>query len=223
MAETKQTDHGQRVLGGILAMAGVAAGIAGLVLLARSWSDVDPHGWATPSHFAETAAVIIGLMAMVGGGYLYTRGAAAVRTLPALFLTPEEETRVVTAIESFEKRTSGELRVHLEPRGEADILSDAKRTFERLGLTATRERNAVLFFVEVKERRFAVLGDEGIDKKVPAGFWDAVVGRVSQRFHEGRFGEGLAEGISMAGEQLAQHFPPRADDVNELPNQISRG
>jgi uncharacterized membrane protein len=131
---------------------------------------------------------------------------------------------VIDAIESFEKRTSGELRVHLQDKVDGeDLMAVAKRTFDKLGLAATRERNGVLFFVSVKERRFAVLGDQGIDQKVPAGFWDNVVAQVGDRFKQGKFGEGLVEGIKMAGEQLTAHFPPRADDVNELPNQISRG
>src|SRR5262249_46490795 len=90
------------------------------------------------------------------------------------------------------------------------------------GLTATRERNGVLFFVAVKERKFAVLGDTGIDQKVPHGFWDNVVAAVGERFRKGQFGEGLVEGIRMAGEQLAAHFPPRAAAVDQLPDRLSR-
>ena len=79
-----------------------------------------------------------------------------------------------------------------------------------------------LIFIAVRDHRFAVLGDRGIDERVPPGFWDEVVGRVQRHFGEGRFGDGLAAGVDLAGEALAQYFPPRPDDRNELPDAISR-
>ncbi|RMG43183.1 MAG: TPM domain-containing protein [Acidobacteria bacterium] len=126
------------------------------------------------------------------------------------------------AIAAAERRTSGEIRVHLAAGGEGEIMERAARTFEQLGMTATRERNGVLFYVDVPARRIAILGDAGIHERVPEGFWDEVLSRVRERFAEGRFGKGLAEGIALAGEALAEHFPHRPDDVNELPDQISR-
>jgi len=48
-------------------------------------------------------------------------------------------------------------------------MESAKQAFAKLGLTATREHNGVLFFVAVRERKFAVLGDSGINQKVPPG------------------------------------------------------
>jgi uncharacterized membrane protein len=204
------------VVGAVATVAGAALWIRQAVEAETSWADV---GLGTDFYVAVAGAV-----ALVAGLVLYGRGLSAQHDTPATFLTSSEDGQIVEAIVSFEKKTSGELRVHLEPNiAGTDLMNAAKVTFDRLGLTATREHNGVLFFVAVKERQFAVLGDSGIDQKVPAGFWNNVVTAVGERFKQGKFGEGLAEGIKMAGEQLAAHFPPRPDDVNELPNQISRG
>ncbi|HVE83481.1 MAG TPA: TPM domain-containing protein [Myxococcales bacterium] len=196
----------------------------GAVLLIRHGLEAETS-WADPAFGPALGLAAGGALALVVGLLLYGRGLSNQQDTPATFLSAADDGQVVQAIESFEKRTSGELRVHLEHQlGDGgDLMAAAKVTFDRLGLTATRERNGVLFFVAVKERKFAVLGDSGIDQKVPKGFWDNVVAAVGERFKQGKFGDGLVEGIKMAGEQLATHFPPRADDVNELPNQISRG
>ena len=76
---------------------------------------------------------------------------------------------VKIAIGTAEKNTSGEIRVHIQPRvGNADIRTVAERTFERLGMTKTELRNGVLLFIACEEQRFVILGDRGIDEKVPA-------------------------------------------------------
>lgn len=205
------------VVGAAVFAGGAFVWVRHLLASEHSWADVSLVG---PGFWIG----IGGAVAALAGLVLYGRAAVADRDKPGSFLTSAEDGLVVQAIESFEKRTSGELRVHLEAGVEGgDLMAEAKRAFDKLGLTATREHNGVLFFVAVKERKFAVLGDSGIDQKVPKGFWDNVVASVGDRFKQGKFGEGLVEGIKMAGEQLAAHFPPRADDVNELPNQISRG
>jgi uncharacterized membrane protein len=88
-------------------------------------------------------------------------------------------------------------------------------------MARTRDRNGVLFFVGVRDRRFAVIGDSGIHEAVPRDFWAGVVARVEARFAEGRHADGLIDGIRMAGAALAEYFPPRPDDVNELPDTLS--
>jgi uncharacterized membrane protein len=85
----------------------------------------------------------------------------------------------------------------------------------------TRERNGVLFFVSVRDKKLAVIGDKGIHDHVAQDFWADVIKQVEMRFAEGSFGEGLAEGIGKVGSELARHFPRRADDVNELPDKVS--
>ncbi len=204
----------------------VAAGILGIlasgVLLWQAWRGPGPDTWAEVPAWPGLVALAAAMAVIAAGLVLGLRARVAARAVPATFLRPDEEEKVLAAIREFEGRTSGEIRVHLAERAGDDILAAAREAFERLGMTATAERNGVLFFVAVADRRFAVLGDRGIDEKVPEGFWDDVVARVRERFAEGRFADGLVEGISMAGEQLAAFFPHRPDDVNELPDEISR-
>jgi uncharacterized membrane protein len=138
------------------------------------------------------------------------------------FLTATEREEVAAAIRSFETHTSGEIRVHLATRTEGAPTTAAARVFDRVGMTRTRDRNGVLFFVSIRDRRLAVIGDSGIHAAVPGDFWPSVIARVEGGFAQGRFAQGLIDGIGMAGAALARHFPPRPDDVNELPDAITQ-
>ena len=211
-----------QVCGVALALAGLAVAVNGLVRWLSPAELADPNSWQAATEPRWLLLAGAGLLGMLAGILLYGRGLARAHAAPLTFLSPEDEAKLLEAIRRFETRTSGELRVHLDHRSRGEILDKARAAFERLGLTATRDRNAVLFYVAVQDRKFAVLGDAGIDAKVPGGFWDDVAARVRGRFVEGRFGDGLAEGIELAGAQLAAHFPPRPDDVNELPDALSR-
>ncbi len=137
------------------------------------------------------------------------------------FLKALDQPRVVEAIASAEKLTSGEIRVHVQPRTGGEIRNVAERTFERLGMTKTALRNGVLLFIACEEQRFVILGDRGIDEKVPPGFWDAIAGSLGNRFKKGEYTDGIVEAIHSAGEQLRSYFPRADDDINELANEIN--
>ncbi len=139
----------------------------------------------------------------------------------ARFLSESDEQRVLEAIREAETSTSGEIRVHLQPRCKGAPMDVAKRRFERLGMTRTKLRNGVLFFLAYKDQKLAVLGDTGIDEATPPDFWDSIVATVTERFREGRVADGLCEGILMAGQALQEFFPYQSDDVNELKDEIS--
>jgi uncharacterized membrane protein len=139
------------------------------------------------------------------------------------FLTPADEQAIVDAIQQAEKNTSGEIRVHIENHSEKPPLERAQEVFQHLGMYATAARNGVLFYVSVSNRMFAIIGDEGIDKAVEPDFWDCTKDIVIGHFKEGRFAQGLSEGILRAGERLKTYFPYADDDKNELPDTISRG
>src|SRR5712691_7175940 len=137
------------------------------------------------------------------------------------FLEQIDQKRVVDAIRGAEAETSGEIRVHVQDsvRG-ADIRTVAERTFERLGMTKTALRNGVLLFIATNDRRFAILGDRGINDKVPPGFWDEIAAKLTIHFKNSEFTDGIVEAIAAAGEHLKQFFPRAAGDGNELPDQI---
>lgn len=137
------------------------------------------------------------------------------------FLAQIDQPRVVEAIRSAENETSGEIRVHVQPRaGGGDLRTVAERTFERLGMTKTEARNGVLLFIAAEENRFVILGDKGIDEKVPAGFWDDIAAKLTIHFKNGEFTEGIVEAVAAAGEHLKVFFPRAAGDVNELSDEI---
>ena len=139
------------------------------------------------------------------------------------FLSKEDEQEIVQAIVSAEKNTSGEIRVHIEERSEKAPLDRAQEVFFELHMNETKDRNGVLFYVCVADKKFAIIGDEGIDKVVESDFWDCTKDTVISNFKEANFKNGLVEGVLRAGERLKKYFPYQSDDVNELSNEISKG
>jgi uncharacterized membrane protein len=131
--------------------------------------------------------------------------------------------RIEDALRAAEKRTSGEIRVSVSHFFWGNVRKAAEHAFVRMGMTATKERNGILFFVVPSRRRFVVLGDEGIHAKVGQEFWDKIAAAMSAKFHAGDFTGGLVDAIGVVGEELARHFPRTAADVNELPDHVDFG
>ncbi|HKB78205.1 MAG TPA: TPM domain-containing protein [Thermoanaerobaculia bacterium] len=136
------------------------------------------------------------------------------------FLAQLDHDKIVKAIHEAESETSGEIRVHVQPKGGDDIRSVAERTFERLGMTKTQARNGVLLFIAAEDNRFVILGDSGIDAVVPGGFWDEIAAKLTIRFKNSEFTDGIVEAILASGQHLKAFFPRAAGDVDELPDEI---
>ena len=139
------------------------------------------------------------------------------------FLTEGERKQVSAAIAEAELRTSGEVRVHLDDRTVDDVLEHAAFIFEELGMHRTRDRNGVLIYLSVADRKLAVIGDEAINQQVPENFWNDVLGLLKLHLAAGRPAHGLVEAVHMVGEKLRIHFPLKHDDTDELPNEVSFG
>ena len=137
------------------------------------------------------------------------------------FFTREQQDQIRGAIKEAEDTTSGEIRVHLETKFSGDVLDRAAWIFKQIGMHGTRERNGVLFYLATENKKFAVIGDQGINAKVPENFWDDIKRILEKNFSEGNFTGGLVNGILMTGLHLKEHFPYQKNDVNELPDEIS--
>ena len=136
-------------------------------------------------------------------------------------LNREEDHRIVKAIKQAEMNTSGEIKVHIENHCKGNVEKRSLFVFNRLKLNETKLRNGVLIYLAVKDHKFAILGDEGINKVVEDGFWNDVKDLMQHRFKENRFAEGLEEGIMRCGEKLKTFFPYQSDDTNEISDDIS--
>jgi len=136
------------------------------------------------------------------------------------FMEKLEDDRIVRAIAAAEETTSGEIRVFIQ-RGEvADAMAAAREQFERLGMTKTHERNGILIFVAPRAQKFAVIGDQGVHEKCGHPFWQALTQAMRTHFQAQNFTDAVVHAIQEAGQLLAQHFPRRPDDCNELPNPV---
>lgn len=101
-------------------------------------------------------------------------------------------------------------------------MTELKRFFFELNMNETQDQNGVLFYICVSDKKFAIIGDKGINDAVESDFWDGTKDTVIANFKEGNFKKGLVEGILKAGQQLKHYFPYQSDDTNELSNEISR-
>mgnify|MGYP004442712807 CR=1 FL=1 len=144
-------------------------------------------------------------------------------TMPTvrIILSKQEDQRIVEAIKKAELNTSGEIKVHIDRHCKGDVEQRCMFLFNKLKINETKQRNGVLFYLAIKDRKFAVVGDEGIDKVVEPTFWNDIKNLAIAEFKEGRFAEGLEKGILRCGEKLKTHFPYQTDDINEISDEIS--
>lgn len=139
------------------------------------------------------------------------------------FLTEREEEEVVEAIRKAEKKTSGEIRVHIEKSSKGDIWKRAMEVFHLLKMDNTKEDNGVLIYVAIDDRNFVIYGDKGINNVVPPGFWESTKDEIVAEFKKGNFKQGLINGIIRAGHELQVHFPwDEGTEENQLSDKISR-
>lgn len=142
-------------------------------------------------------------------------------------LLPESEQKhIVVAIEQAEKTTTGEIRVFVESSCMyVDAMERAKEVFAQLEMHQTVHRNATLVYVALRDKQFALFGDEAIYQLTGGpDFWKEAAAQMVSFFRNEAYGEGIAAAVKAIGSALAQHFPGSAADTpNELPDDIVFG
>lgn len=135
--------------------------------------------------------------------------------------TEEEQQRIQKAVATAEKNTSGEIRVCIEKTCSDEALDRAAKYFAQLEMHKTKLRNGVIIYVATVDRKFAIIGDVGINQLVHADFWDTAKEEMLNHFKYGNLVDGIVTGVTKAGEQLKKYFPHLLDDQNELPDDIA--
>jgi len=99
----------------------------------------------------------------------------------------------------------------------------ALANFFAMGLHETRDRTGVLIYISLLEHRVEILADRGIHAQVPGHYWDEQVSLILQGLKTGTPAQGLIRAIDSMGAQMAERFPPRPDDQNEVGDKVRFG
>ena len=135
---------------------------------------------------------------------------------------------IVAAVREAERRTAAEIRVHLEPRvprrgGEPDPMARAREVFAALRMHETALRAGVLIYLALEDHKLVILGDTGIHTRVGDAYWERLRDGMVERLRRGEAREAVVQAVAEVGAVLAREFPRRADDTDELSNEVSLG
>jgi len=158
----------------------------------------------------------------------YNSNTPVVRLFPTSkkpLIPSEDQAIILEAIRWAEKKTSGEVRVYIESHcAFVNPVDRAIDIFGGLKMYETKDRNAVLVYIALKDRQLAIYGDEGIHQRVGQAFWEREIAKMISEFNADRFGEGVAAVVRDIGDALHSHFPyDKDEDKNELPDDIVFG
>ncbi len=137
----------------------------------------------------------------------------------------EEMTEIAAVISEAEKETIGEIRISIHrARSFRDrkltVYELAVKNFYELGMEQTKDKTGVLIFLLISDKKFQIIGDEGINKKVSQEFWDVLAMKMAEYFRSNKFVEGICQTVHEVGIVLKKEFPIKSDDTNELSNEV---
>lgn len=140
-------------------------------------------------------------------------------------LTASDKQQLVEAIQLAEQNTSGEIRVYVESKlGKGDALSRATELFFKNKMNETKDRNGVLLYVAVKDKKIAIYADQAIYERMGLEFWYSQVQEMTAHFKSMNYVTGITTVVKEIGNALRAHFPyDRATDTNELSDEIMIG
>lgn len=140
---------------------------------------------------------------------------------PKHFIEKLDDARIVAAIAAAEAKTSGEIRVYISHKKRHDAMEAARARFLALGMHQTRDRNAVLIYLVPHTHQFALLGDVGVHERCGETFWKEITSRMIPLLKSGLHTQAVEHAVKEVGRALAEHFPRRPGDSNQLPNEVT--
>ena len=141
------------------------------------------------------------------------------------YLTEADLNKIKDEVAKVELSTSGEIRLSLrEKRRFWEKLYKphelAVKDFEKLGMADTKDKTGIMIFIIFGERYYDILADEGIYEKIPDETWNGLEAKLKEEFIRGSYLNGIMHIVEQMGSVLSLEFPRKADDVNELPDEV---
>jgi putative membrane protein len=96
----------------------------------------------------------------------------------------------------------------------------ARATFQKAGLSATRDATALLVYLSMDERRATVVADRGVQRALGDKGLDGIKQRYAAALRTPGKRAAILQVTRSLKEPLAAALPVRADDINELPDRI---
>jgi len=142
----------------------------------------------------------------------------------ARMLPPQDLARAESAIADGERRHTGQVCLVIEASlPVARVWSGVtprERALEVFGLLRvwdTEHNDGVLVYLLLADHDVEIVADRGIHRRVGDGGWEAICRKMERKFREGRYADGVEEGVRAVGDLLATHSPRAGgDERNEL-------
>jgi len=138
---------------------------------------------------------------------------------------PALREEIATAVAASEARHRAELRIAIEgPLNFSELWDDvsprerALKLFAKLRVWDTEENSGVLIYLQLVDRDVEILADRGIAARVPPETWETLCHAIEAAMRAGDCRAGLLAAIDQVTHLLAEHFPARDDNPNELPD-----
>lgn len=140
----------------------------------------------------------------------------------AFFFEENFSKQVEKSIEDAELLTSAEFKLHIEEVCNEDLLDRAAFVFSELDLHKTAQRNAVLLYVSVDDRKVSILADGGAKAHLSEQFLSETLSALIKDFKSDKYAEGIGNCFMNIALALKLHFPYQENDINEISNTVSR-
>jgi uncharacterized membrane protein len=141
------------------------------------------------------------------------------------YLSDSDLEQIKQEIAKIEQTTCGEIRLSL--RAKRTLWEKlykchelAVKDFEKLGMTNTKDKTGILIFIIFEERYYDILADEGIYSKIPDSTWKSMEDKIVDEFRDDGYLNGILHIIDRMSDVLSKEFPRKADDVNELSDEV---
>lgn len=96
------------------------------------------------------------------------------------------------------------------------VTNRAFRHFAESGVYDTKEHSGILIFVSYLEKQVRIIADSGIAKKIPQDLWNIIADDLASGIKNGKTKEGFISAVEKCGELLAENFPAKDENPNEL-------